>query len=114
MNIEIEDNPNCSEVAMMVFQESESPRSIRGILTGSAGQEEECEVVGVVSDGSFAQAHTVKIADSGDGVAYLIYGGDWGIRLKPKAHAKDAWDLKNPHQWGEPYKVYGNETDILF
>ena len=33
--------------------------------------------------GSLCPAYYVPATDSGSGVAYLVFGGDWGIRFKP-------------------------------
>ena len=112
MQVEIEPNPNCVESELQVYNEMESPRPIRQIRVDHQGQEIWCDVVGVDGGGQFVQAYTQKINDSGGGLAYIIYGGAWGIRLRPQADTEESWDLSNPHQWGEPFKIYGSEEDI--
>ncbi len=114
MQIEVKSNPNCRESDQFVFNELEPARPIHGLRVGPTGQESECDVVGVVSPGQFVTAHAAKITDSGAGYAYVIFGGDWGIRLRPRAQAGEVWDLANPRQWGEPFKIYGSEGDILY
>jgi len=114
MDILIEENPNCPATDHVVFNELESSRKIKGIIAGGPEGDITCDVTGVDSDGRFIPAHARKINDSGEGVAYLIYGGAWGIRIRPAAHAQEPWNLNNTHQWGEPYKVYGSANDILF
>ena len=114
MIIRVEDNPNCRESDQFFFQELGSSRPIRAIRILDRGAETECEVTGVGKDGRFATAYCCKVTDSGAGYAYLISGGEWGIRLKPLAFAYEPWDLRNVHQWGEPFKIYGEEKDIVF
>jgi len=114
MDIVIEDNANCPESGHFVFNEMEEAREIKGLITSSANGDVRCDVVAVGADGAFSGAHARKINDSGDAVAFLIYGGEWGIRLRPKTHQDEPWDITNERQWGEPYKVYGKEEDIIF
>ncbi len=33
---------------------------------------------------------------------------------RPWPEYRKGWDLKNSHQWGEPYKIYGTREDIFF
>ncbi|MBI4433079.1 MAG: hypothetical protein HY592_06355 [Candidatus Omnitrophica bacterium] len=103
MEIEIQPNPNCSGCDLMVFAELEVPRPIRGIRIEERGREVDCEVTGIEEGGGVCQAFAVKVADSGAGYAYLVYGGAWGIRIQSSTHA-----------WGEPYKLYGQSQDILY
>lgn len=114
MNVEVGDNPNCRASDQFVFRELEAPRGILGIRVTERGKESRCDVIGVEPSGQFVRAHAVKITDSGAGFAYLIYGGEWGIRLRPEIDAQEPWDLSNPRQWGEPFKIYGEERDIIF
>ena len=113
MLIEIQKNPNCAFSDQYFFNEIEPPKKVRGIKVSVAGEDQECAVTGVDENGRFVLAVASKITDSGEGFAYIIYGGTWGLRLRPKEFSNEAWDLKNRHQWGEPFKIYG-EADILF
>jgi hypothetical protein len=54
----------------------------------------------------------VQVEDSGAGAAYVIYGGDWGIRLKAADSEKD-WDASDPDQWGETHLVLADREDIF-
>ncbi len=115
MQLEIETNPNCEGSSQQfMFNELGSARPIVAIRIGEENKESLCDVVGVGEGGIFTQAFAAKITDSGAGFAYVIYGSSWGIRLKPRAYAKEAWDLKNSHQWGEPFKIYGSEEDLVW
>ncbi len=114
MHILIQSNPNCFENQEFVFNELGLPEPIRAILTGDEGKETECDVVGVEAGSLWIQAMVVKIADSSDGIAYMIYGGAWGIRLRPLKFRHEPWDLANKHQWGEPFKIYGKKEDLFY
>ena len=114
MQIEVMDNPNCRGSEQFMFRELEGPRPVRAIRVSEGGAETDCDVVGVDAHGRFVQAFAVKIADSGNGVAYLIRGGEWGLRLRLAVHAGEDWDLAGKHQRGEPFKIYGEAKDILY
>ena len=114
MQIEVEDNPNCAGSGQFVFNELEKPRRVAGLLAEIGGRETRCEVSAVSGPGRFGEAWAVKIADSGAGFAWLIYGGAWGIRLKPEGGAGAPWSFDDKRQWGEPFKIYGEENEILF
>jgi hypothetical protein len=114
VQVEIEANPNCQASEQFMFNELDSPRMIRGIRMEDGGKEYYCAVVGVDPGGKWVPAYAAKITDSGAGFAYIIVGGAWGIRLKPEMHVKEEWDLSNEHQWGEPFKIYGDENDIFY
>ena len=58
-------------------------------------------------------AQTQRVEDSGSGLAYLVFGGIGGIRLKPAALSED-WDLNSPNQWGEPYLLLADSKDIKY
>ena len=113
MQIDIDDNPNCTGSPQFVFKELGGPEPVRGLLVGDEGKESECDVVGVEEGGRWVQAVAIKIADSSDGVAWMIRGGAWGIRLRPEKARGRAWSLEDRGQWGEPYKIYGKREDIL-
>ena len=113
MQIEIEPNKNCEGSEQFFFSELGPSCPIRGIRVMDRAQEAECDVVGVEKEGVFVEAFATKVADSGAGFAFLITGGAWGIRLRPATHGHEVWDLSNWHQWGEPFKLYGEE-DIFY
>ena len=113
MQIEVEPNPNCAPEEGLVRRELGKPRRVRALKTEQNGRETVCDLTGVARGGRWVPAYAVKVNDSGDGAAFLIYGGEWGIRLGPEG-CSPHWDLKNRAQWGEPYKIYGSEEDILY
>lgn len=113
MQIEIEPNPNCEGSEQFEFETLGPAKAISAIRVGAEGKESVCDIIGVEKDGSFTGVTAVKIADSGNGIAYLIRGGAWGVRLRPAEYREEPWDLSNRHQWGEPFKIYGSEEDLI-
>ncbi len=113
MQIEVEDSANCGGTGQFVYRELGPIRPVRAIRAEERGREITLEVTGVAKGGGWVQARGVKIADSGAGFAFLIFGGEWGIRLKPEGYAA-GWDFTDPKQWGEPFKIYGEEKDIIY
>jgi hypothetical protein len=114
MQIEVDDNPNTRGGGQFVFQELEAAKTIVGIHADWRGQEVECDLVGVDEGGVWVQAYAQKIADSGAGFAFLITGGAWGVRIKPRIFASEVWNLESKNQWGEPFKIYGEEKDLIY
>ena len=113
MNIKVDDNPNCSGSEEFVFCEIGGARFIRALRADDRGKEIVYEITGVGEKGIFQKAQAVKVTDSGEGYAFLIYGGLWGIRLRPE-NASGPWDLADSKQWGEPFKLYGSENDLIY
>ena len=114
MYLEIEENPNCEGTPLQLFQTLSPPRAVKQMWLYRDGKRLLCEVSGVERSGNFCPSYAQKVSDSGGGVSILIYGGAWGIRFKPLAHEKDPWDFNDPRQWGEPYKFYGEERDLVY
>ena len=112
MQIEVEASPNGPGSEQFVFNELGKPRRVRAIIAEVRGKEAVCEVTGVGRGGAWTPAMAVKVNDSSEGHAFLIYGGEWGLRLK--LQGARAWDLSDKEQWGEPFKVYGSEEDIIY
>ena len=115
MELEVHDNPNCRGSGQLVFNElDEAPRAVRGITVTTRDGDAACDVAGVGTGGAFGPAYARRINDSGEGTAYLIYGGAWGLRFRRKSDSSRTWDLADASQWGEPYKVYGLAEDLTF
>ena len=113
MQIQVEENPNCAGSEQFVFKELGKPRAVKALIVEIAGKEKPFLVTGVETGGRWAPATAIKIADSSDGHAFLIRGGEWGIRLKAQDSDRP-WDLSDKKQWGEPFKIYGSEQDIIY
>ncbi len=92
-----------------VFSLLEEPRAITQLLAPTpAGPDGWCDVTGWNEDGP-CPAYAAKAEDSGEGAVLLVYGGDWGIRLRPE-NTDEEWDLDNGSQWGEPCLMLGPDT----
>jgi hypothetical protein len=116
MFLEVEENPNCKGMDMMRFKELGPPRRLKRVrLYDRTDQGEWCQITGWTSEegGPLCPAFARPIEDSGIGMAYLVYGGNYGIRLKP-AETNETWNLGSPHQWGEPYLVLTSPQDLTF
>ena len=52
------------------------------------------------------------VQDSGDGSCYLVFGGEWGLRLRSEA-VSGPWDLRDSAQWGLPFLLLpDNGSDL--
>ena len=109
MFIDVEKNPNCTKTGLFVFEELGETKPVSGVH-GENGKP--YDVTGVDAGGAFVQAYVQKVSDSGSGIGYLIYGGAWGIRLKPRG-LTETWNLQSKNQQGEAYMIYGEESDLI-
>lgn len=57
-------------------------------------------------DGRAIQAYGLEVEDSGDGQAFLIYGGNQGLRIGPSSRLSEDFSLDNKEEWGELYLYY--------
>ena len=113
-HVDVESNANSPMTANMVFHNLSQPvRVSRVRLYEGRTEGEVFAVTGWSSegDGSPCDAFAVQVDDSGSGEAYLIYGGDWGVRLRPLA-AK-VWSIDALEQWGETHLVLADRDDIF-
>ena len=100
IDVEVEENDNCWPLHR-IFQTLGPVQTINIVeAPDPMGVDAMCSVTGWSSDGP-VPAYAVQVADSGEGVVTLIFGGDEGIRLKP-VDSEEKWDLESPNQWGEP------------
>ena len=113
MFIEVDENPNCETLDMMVFRDLEEARPVVSLKIEREGQMIQADVTGVDEGGKFIQAFAQKVLDSAAGHSYIIYGGEWGIRLRPHEGASD-WDLENEEQWGTTHILYSNPDELVF
>ena len=115
ISLEVEDNDNCPALPLMTYQALDQPtRATQVRIAGPHGPEELHWVTGWQSDddGSPCPAHYVPVSDSGTGRAYLLYGGDWGIRMKPVSKDQE-WSIESSAQFGEPWLLLSEESDIV-
>lgn len=110
--IDIPPNPNCEAVEMRVFHDLGPSRAVNRVrLEQAPGAPQWYDVVGWTAAGAAQPARAVKVDDSGDGVVWLVYGGDAGLRLRP-AGSTEGWRLDHPQQWGLPFILTTDAADL--
>jgi hypothetical protein len=125
MYIEVEENPNCAAREAMRYRELGPAQPIVRVRIFDRRDEGEWCLITAVQGGGpepWGQALVRRVEDSGVGVAYLVFGGAWGIRLCPidRAHPSSVtdercitWSFDDPDQWGEPYLVLTDPQDLV-
>lgn len=112
MYLMVEDNPNCRGEERM-FAESGEPREVTAIkLDRPDGTTGWCDVVAVNGIENFGPAFARHVEDSAAGVALLVRGGDWGLRLRPEG-ANALWAMDDPKQWGVPFLVVDDSLEVV-
>ena len=116
MYVEVESNPNCEGSVFLRFREQGPARPVAQVrLYDRVSTGEWCWVTGWQGDpaNALCPAWALPVEDSGSGVAYLVRGGEWGLRLRP-VKAEEPWTLDSPRQWGEAYLLLTDLRDIRF
>ena len=114
-HIDVESNDNCPMTANMVYKNLGDPVPVSRlrIFDGAPGGSINFVTGWSSADGgSPVPAYAVQVEDSGLGAAFVVYGADWGLRLRPETSAK-GWDLTDPEQWGDTHLVLADAEDIL-
>ena len=115
MYIEVEANPNCVGREGMRYRELGPPSPVVRVRIFDRRDEGEWCLVTAVQGAEpepWGPAFVRRVEDSGAGVAYLVFGGAWGIRLCPVDRARP-WSLDDPDQWGEPYLLLTDSHDLV-
>ena len=113
--LEIGENDNCEYMPLQVFEARDDPVPVNRVRLFYPDRPHGVyEVTGWSSDdeGTPEPAMYVPVSDSGQAVAHLVCGGDWGLRFRPEGSGEE-WDIVSPDQWGEPFLVLTDEEDIL-
>lgn len=113
--IEVEENDNSEYMPLLAYEARADAVPITRVRLFEPGRPHGVyQVTGWSSDGSGTPcpATYAPVSDSGQAAVHLIWGGDWGVRLKPE-DSDEAWDIDSPDQWGEPYLVLTDTADIL-
>ncbi len=116
MFVEVESNENCETGVFARFKEVGPARRVLQVRSFERRAEGEwCWVTGWSDDPeqSCCPSYAQMVEDSGAGLTYLIFGGIWGIRLKPMSLTED-WSLESKNQWGEPYLSLADSNDIRY
>jgi len=86
IDILVDENDACEGCGLR-FKMEDEPRPIRAVRWyGDDDRPVECDVTGWSAEagGSSVPALGCTIEDSSAGVAVLVWGGDWGLRLSPR------------------------------
>jgi hypothetical protein len=113
-HVEVEANDNTPMMAQQVYKNLGLPfRVVRVRLYEGEPEGKLYDVAGWSSagGGSPVDAYAVQIEDSSAGAAFLVYGGDWGIRLRP-AGSEEAWSIDAADQLGETHLVLASDEDL--
>ncbi len=112
--IQIPENPNCEAVEGQVFQCRSPERVVTHVRRDRDGAGGWRQITGLDEGGAPRPATACLVEDSGEGMCYLITGGDWGLRLKPDDSA-EPWSLDREEQWGEPFLLLaGDGGEVRF
>lgn len=121
MILNIEENPNCETAEGIRFKTVGPPRPIKQVKMYDQDPEGTlCQITGWSDDlkNPVCPAYAQKVEDSGDGEAFLVFGGSWGLRLKPidqeDQEKGEGWSLMNPKQRGESYLILNDPEDLVF
>ena len=116
MYLQVDDSPNYTGSVSMRFKELGPARPVKKLrMSDRKSQGELCWVTGWCDDPErpLCPAYAQQVEESGQGLAYLIYGGNWGIRFKP-ADLEEDWDLSSPNQWGEAFLLISDPRSLLY
>jgi hypothetical protein len=116
MIVEVETNENCETSFFARFKEAGPARPVLQVRLYDRSPAGEWYWVTGWSDNEetpACPAYSQRVEDSGAGFAYLVYGGLYGLRLKP-LHVDEPWILDSTHQWGEAYLSLSSERDLRY
>ena len=113
--LEVEENDNCGYMPLQLYEAKGTPAPVSRVRLFEPDRPHGTYLVTGWSsegDGTPCPAIYVPVSDSGQAVVHLVYGGDWGIRLRPADSTED-WDIASAGQFGEPYLMLTDGDDIL-
>lgn len=116
MIVEVESNENCETSVFARFKEAGPARPVLQVrLYDRNPSGEWCWITGWSDNAAtpVCPACAQLVEDSGAGLAYLVYGGLYGVRLKP-AQIDEPWSLTSPNQWGEAYLSLSSDRDLRY
>jgi hypothetical protein len=113
-HIDVEPNDNTPMMAQQVYKNRGLPLRVAAVRLYEGEPEGHLYAItgwSSADGGSPVPAYAVQVEDSSAGAAYLVYGGDWGVRLRP-VDSDAAWSLDDPGQAGETHLVLASLDDI--
>jgi hypothetical protein len=116
MIVEVESNGNCESSFFARFKEAGPARPVSQVRLFERYPSGEWYLVTGWSDNPTTPAcpaYAQLVEDSGAGLAHLVYGGLYGLRLRP-IHSDEPWSLASPNQWGEAYLSLASDRDLRY
>jgi hypothetical protein len=116
MIVEVESNENSESSFFARFKEAGPARPVTQVRLYERNPSGEWYWVTGWSDNSAmpaCPAYAQLVEDSGSGLAHLVYGGIYGLRLKPITK-EEPWNLESPHQWGETHLSLSSNRDLRY
>ena len=116
MIVEVESNENCEASVFARFKEAGPARPVVQVRLYERNPAGEWYWVTGWSDNGEAppcQAYVQPVEDSGAGLAYLVFGGIYGLRFRP-LDSDEPWSLANPKQWGDTYLSLASDRDVKY
>lgn len=113
--IEVDENDNCEYMPLMLYEAHADAVPVTRVVLDEPGRAPgEYQVTGWSSDngGAPCTAMYCPVSDSGQAVVHLVFGGDWGIRMKP-ANSSAEWSIDDPEQFGEPYIMLMDASAVI-
>lgn len=111
--VNVEPNENCPYPFQYFFNGLSEPRPVRQVRLYHEGAEDGAlyDVTGWQANGEAIPAMGALVLEAG-AQAYLIYGGDGGLRLQ-RAGSNMPWSLEAPGQWGESHFLISEAEDVM-
>ena len=116
MIVEVEANQNCEAGCFARFKEVGPARPVIQVRLYEKNAAGEWYWITGWCDSEqtpVCPAYVRVVEDSGAGLAYLVYGGLYGLRFKP-IDRDEPWSLDSLHQWGEAYLLLADDRDLQY
>jgi hypothetical protein len=113
-HIEVESNDNTPMMAQQVYKNLGLPYRVTQVRIYEGepdGAPHDVTGWSSTDGGTPVDAYAVPIEDSSAGAAVLVYGGDWGVRLRP-AGSDQPWSIDDADQFGETHLVLASDEDL--
>jgi len=114
--VEVDSNDNCETGVFARFKEVRPAKAVFQVRLYDRNPAGEWYRVTGWSDDQHSPAcpaYAQLVEDSGSGLAYLVYGGLYGLRFSP-AHLNEPWSLTSPSQCGEAYLLLAGDHDVKY
>ncbi|MEK7215679.1 MAG: hypothetical protein AAB289_08810 [Chloroflexota bacterium] len=111
--LDVEAGDSCPYSMQMVFSTLGEPRRVDRVRIYHRDPEGEwCAITGWETDNTPSPAWAARVEDSGQAMAFLVYGGSNGIRMAPQAIDAPDWAIHAAGQWGESHLLLAEDQDI--